>query len=365
MIRCVPLILSSFALFLLIHASALAQPSPSDRYVQSDYSEATEQWDDADNQSDWTTAFDQPAEYPAEYPRLLSHCSGFYAGAELVIVKPYWEDEVDTLRETLTIGNQDIEFPPRQLDPGYNCSLSPRVYVGYRDCDGFGARVRYWLYNEAATPLEYELIDPLIGVVSSYDLKARLNVQALDLEATKRLSDGRFSLEVSGGARYARTNVEAFLGIEQIAFEQLSEFEGRARFEGVGPTISAEAMHRLGQSNFSFVGNLRGSLLFGQSSFFARQTVTNFGVSDVREFANNGDDDVIPIIEAQIGAEYARQIGHGRLALRALMEGQWWGIATPGASFSRDLTVPSETDFFNTGRDVGFFGVTAAVIYDF
>jgi hypothetical protein len=366
MVRTVMLSVNSFVvLLILMQGPVSAQVSPSDRNGPTDTSESPSDWEYSDGETGWPTAFDQTTSYGVSYLPLISHCSGFYAGAELVIVKPYWEDEVDTLRETLNIDGVDIEFPIRQLDPGYDCSLSPRIYVGYRDCDGFGARVRYWLYNEAANPLDFDVLNPLSNIVTEYELTAKLNVQALDLEATKRLSDGRFSLEVSGGARYARTHLEAFLGIEQPLNQLLNTYEGRATFEGIGPTISAEALHRIGHSNFSFVGNLRGSLLFGQSSFYAKQTLTSFGSSSESTFVNQGDDDVVPVIEAQIGAEYARRVGHGRLALRAMMEGQWWGIATPGASFSRDLTVPTETDFFNTGRDLGFFGVTAAVIYDF
>jgi hypothetical protein len=318
--------------------------------------------------------FDQPSDFASPRHPYLSHCEGFYAGVELVIVKPYWEDEVDTLQELIII--DDVEFPTLvTLDPDYNCSLSPRIYVGYRNCEGLGTRVRYWYYNESANPLTIHEETEEFGQTTISDslLKASLNVQALDWEATKRLSDGRFSLEFSGGVRYAKTRVRASFDIRQqvqgpFPFETLASYAGQAAFEGVGPTISAEAYHRLGNSNFSVVGNLRGSLLFGNSNFRADLTTSQSGIPSVeRLLANQGKDDLVPIIEAQFGAEYARQVGRGRLAIRALMEGQWWGVSTPGASFSRDLSGVGtvSVDQFNTGRDLGFFGVTTAVIYDY
>jgi len=281
---------------------------------------------------------------------LRSLCDGWYAGVELVMVKPYWEDEVDTLVNVL-----DPQEGISALDPRYNCSLSPRIYVGHRDCTGFGGRVRYWYYDESAKTLTVE--DPQLERTTI--LNASLNVQALDMEATKLLSDGLFSLEFGGGVRYGRTQVEASLEFdEDPPFGNL----GVATFEGVGPTVFAEARHQLRHfKHLAVVGNLRGSVLFGKSNFSSIDTLFE------EELMNAGKDDLVPILESQIGIEYARNVGHGRLAMRALMEGQWWGIATPGASFSRDLSGGGDIRFdrFNTGRDIGFFGVTAAVIYDF
>lgn len=317
---------------------------------------------------------EQPREAVTRQHSLRSHCQGVYAGVELVIVKPYWEDEVDTLREQIDdpiTRNEILSL----LDPDYSCGLSPRIYVGTRDCDGLGTRVRYWYYNESANPLAFTEVTEEFGQTTISDslLKARLQVQALDWEATKRLLDGRFALELSGGVRYAKTKVHASFDFQQqiqgpFPFDTFTSYVGRAAFEGVGPTISAEGYHRLGNGNFSVVGNLRGSLLFGNSSFRAESTTSQTGSPSVlRLLANQGKDDLVPVIEAQFGAEYARQVGHGRLAVRGLMEGQWWGVATPGASFARNLSDVGTVslDQFTTGRDIGFFGVTAAVIYDF
>ncbi|MCL4204120.1 MAG: hypothetical protein KJ000_16680 [Pirellulaceae bacterium] len=315
-----------------------AEPSPSD--IGNDLPSGYGAWHD----------YDQPPEATTYHRPFLSHCDGWYAGVELVMVKPYWEDEVDTLINVL-----DPQEGTFALDPQYNCSLSPRIYVGHRDCTGFGGRVRYWYYDEAAKTLV--VTDP--DIQRTAILNASLNVQALDMEATKLLGDGLFSLEFGGGVRYGRTQVEASLEFdEDPPFGNL----GVATFEGVGPTVFAEARHQLRHfKHLSVVGNLRGSVLFGKSNFSSIDTLFQ------EELINEGKDDLVPILESQIGIEYARNVGHGRLAARALMEGQWWGIATPGASFSRDLGGAGDLRFdrFNTGRDIGFFGITAAVIYDF
>ncbi|MCH5373659.1 MAG: Lpg1974 family pore-forming outer membrane protein, partial [Planctomycetes bacterium] len=196
-------------------------------------------------------------------------------------------------------------------------------------------------------------------------LKANLNVQAVDLEATKMLLDSMFSLELSGGVRYGRTKVEASLTRQELFGDTVlstNSFVGRTTFEGVGPTVSTEACHRLGGTPFNFLGNIRGSLLFGQSNSYNEEIG---GVPGKK--INHGDADVVPVIEVQMGAEYVKMIGNGRLSLRALMEGQWWGVATPGAGFARDLEnapISGGVDLFTTGRDIGFFGVTAGIIYE-
>jgi hypothetical protein len=312
---------------------------------------------------DWLDGADHASAYQNVHQPIHSLCKGWYAGVELVMVKPYWEDEVDTFRQSLDPSDPEFDIV-QTLDPNYSCSLSPRIYVGYRNCDGFGARVRYWFYNEAANPLEEDRREDEGRI---YFYNAALKVQALDLEATKRLADGTFSLELSGGARYGKTAIRASQIQQNFSngfLDSVVSYTGQARFEGVGPTISAEARHQIGHSHFAFVGNIRGSLLFGQSQFSARLTGPDLQVVT----GNKGRNDLVPIIESQIGAEYVRIVGRGRLSARAMMEAQWWGISTPGGSFPLDLPIlplASEGDIFNTDRDLGFFGVTAAIIYEF
>jgi hypothetical protein len=293
-----------------------------------------------------------PEQAYASYGDCNALRDGWYAGAEIVIVKPYWEDEVD--RVTTQLPNSQDELVPL-VDPEYSCSATPRLYLGYRNCDELGIRVRYWEFDESGKPATFD--EPFETTVNS-----DLQVKALDLETTKILHAGRFQLELTGGVRYAKSRVNAsqvntFLG-EVTGFGT-----GRSSFEGVGPTISAEAWHQLGHSHFAIVGNIRGGMLFGKSNI---ESVTSVGDELIRS-GTDGKDDVVPVLESQIGLEYSKCFSlRKRLAFRTMMEGQWWGVSTPGASFPVELgsALGVGGDVFNTSRDLGFFGVTAALIYE-
>ncbi len=67
----------------------------------------------------------------------------WYAGTELVWVKPHYEDhEAFT---TFTTGGVAGFTVDTAFDADYE--ITPRFWLGYKDCEGFGARTRYWEYD--------------------------------------------------------------------------------------------------------------------------------------------------------------------------------------------------------------------------
>lgn len=288
---------------------------------------------------------------------------GFYAAAEAVIVKPYFEDEVDTVR-TIVIEPGEIIDMEVQLDPDYDHALTPRVIAGYRWCSGLGVRGRYWVFDQSAIPLS---ASETIGTVFATEtLAGSLNVRVADAEFTKMLACGAFKVELGGGVRYGKVEMGAsatdtFLLSDGSTFSQTTL--GNSNFEGVGPTAAIEARHCLGHSPFAVVGNLRGSLLFGQTLFY-RAKFDSSAPDNLAENFVRGSDDVVPVLESQVGIEYSKQYRCGVLSARVAMEAQWWGVATPGAGLAAELNQPLMRDELTTDRDLGFFGVAVGIGYN-
>lgn len=289
--------------------------------------------------------------------------NGLYAGVEAVLVKPYYEDEIDTVR-TIVIEPGEIIDMEIQLDPDYDETVSPRVFVGYRWCNGLGIRARYWVYDQNSNPLT--AVDDFGQVLLTETLASDLYVAALDLEATKLLYGDQFQVEFSGGIRYGKveTNGHMILETELVGGGGFSQSTfGNTDFEGIGPTASLEGRHVICNSRFSLVGNLRASVLFGETRFLRGMQTSEMEPGQNPPERNQGSDDVVPVLESQVGLEYSHALHRGCLCARVLMEAQWWGAATAGGGFAAELDEQIARDQFTTDRDLGFFGVTASLIY--
>jgi hypothetical protein len=83
---------------------------------------------------------------------------------------------------------------------------------------------------------------------------------------------------------------------------------------GLGPTVAIEIDHRLGCSDFSLFGNMRGSALYGDRSVNANSD------ADVGPFRYDADS-VILNAELQLGGEWRR----GNFFSRVGVEAQYWG----------------------------------------
>lgn len=236
-------------------------------------------------------------------------CCGWYGGVELVIVKPYFEDGIDFE------GNDPQE-------PAFGHNVTPRFFVGYQNCDGLGARFRGWWFDHTTDEVD--------------DLVYSLDVMALDFEATQLVCWGPMQATFSGGLRYGEVG---FAGNEFNG-----ETVGRTLFHGTGPTVATEARIPIRCGRLALIGNLRGSLLFGETAFDNDEDVTL------------DDDTLNGVLESQIGLEYARTMSNGgTCALRALMEGQLWMGAGEDPSSALSTTSVDE--------DLGFYGATVSFIY--
>jgi hypothetical protein len=210
----------------------------------------------------------------------------WYAGYEITFLKPYISDNE-------FVGGWDGEY-----------GTGNRFTIGYDGGEGLGARLRYWLYNHnhgdaAGNPFVH------------------LDMDVADAEMTLSEKMRQWDLMVSGGVRYGKAG---------FGFAA-----GELYFEGVGPTVSLEAIRGIGSSRFFLIGGLRTSVLFGQ----------NGGAGAAFQAA---DDETAVILDNQLGLGWNREIGAGLLTLRTVWESQYWHNASLG------------DDVYGFGSALGFSG---------
>lgn len=217
-----------------------------------------------------------------------------YGGYELTILEAYFSDVAS--------------------GPGFDESfgVGHRFTLGMENHRGYGVRTRYWTYEHS---------------LDGYDLYAgeqlHIDMDSLDVDLTLRERFRRWDLLISGGVRYGRNSY----GSDTIFGP------GEARFEGVGPTFSIEADRRVGCRGLHLIGNFRGSMLFGDVDFFEAPM----------------EDELMTVLDNQLGIGWERSMGRATLDIRAVWESQFW------------LNNAFADTFFGLGSNVGFTGPTVAI----
>ena len=212
--------------------------------------------------------------------------------------------------------------------------------------------------------------------------RAALDVEAIDLEVTQAIHYCRWDLTFAAGVRYGAVHVSGAedllleAGVFPVGILSESSLQTSQRFDGVGPTVALEGRRRLGNSNLSIYGNARGSLLFG--NYKRRARFENAGlvgfIFDPDEFeyevdlASDRGDDLLTVLEMQLGMEYAREMGYGALFfVRGGFEAQVWqgaggyGNLLSGLEGIESLTGLAGGGLASIDGDIGFIGATVAV----
>lgn len=197
-------------------------------------------------------------------------CSrAFYVGYESTILRPSISDRGGT---------------------GYNAEFGAgnRFILGAQNTGGVGLRTRYWLFNHG-----HDFAPPS---TDTWDL----DMDVLDFELTLGDHFANWDALVSGGLRYGRLN--------------LRRRSSEVTLEGVGPTISAQAIRKLGFRGLHAIGNLRGSLLQGD--------IDNSG--GLLNGASQINDESTLVLENQLGIGWSRAGKHADQHVRVLWETQFW-----------------------------------------
>ena len=228
-------------------------------------------------------------------------CGGVVAGLDFLLLKPFASEDA------LVNGTAQMNY-----NPAY------RLYFGYQSAEGLGARIRYFEFDRGTSGEQ-------IGVVGTTNLG--IEMRYLDLEATQVVDFRRWNLLFSGGLRYAETNYDLS---DSVFGTYLSGFDG------VGLTFAGQATRDLNRSgSLKLTSGARWSAVYGN-------TKEDFGGG-----ATNIDrDDLIQIVELNIGPQWRRQLRNGGyLTLGGGLEAQYWNNGGP----------------FTDTQDFGFAGFSTTV----
>jgi len=263
----------------------------------------------------------------------------------------------------------------------YDVSVSPRLWLGYQGDSGLGVRTRWWHFEQASQEqgVAFPAVKPglltggnsvTIGLLTANQIgdgdpihavaQYHLHLDVWDFEATDEVTAGRWSLLFAGGVRYAylsqgqNANLTGDLGGVTSPTTQVG-FVGH-NFSGVGPTVALDARRPLGDSGFALFGGLRGAVLFG------RDRVNEFGSSTdlmtnvtTNSSSLNSELGVVPVLEYEIGIEWARTVGRYRFFFRPAFAGEvWFGGATDDMV---GLPTPTPTSK-GPAANLGFIGMS-------
>ena len=238
--------------------------------------------------------------------------SGLFAGFDFLFMQATFDQNVAMVIDPLP-GNTMVPFD-------YGRELTPRLYLGWRNCGGAGFRASFFRFDEkastetatavaGATPVYvfvYGAGDNLtrnayadLGetLVSDHSLKLTL----LDLEATQAFCIGQLRGNFGLGVRLARIDSKLRADVYDAGGGYEEAVQNRNEVEGAGPTASLQARLPISASRFSFSSRLRGALLMSQS----RQSIyemKNSGADQVEDIAEQ--DEVTPVLEFAIGLRY-------------------------------------------------------------
>ena len=254
--------------------------------------------------------------------------TGLSGGFEIVWLKPHFSDDTAFVVSDMT------DFESVAFDNEYE--LTPRVWLAHTWENGFGARLRYWNYDNNA-------IDQSFVIPVGFDAEARvavkdsqgfnafvdgdtgelmlarhgLELHTLDLEMTNQFCLMNSQIVVSGGFRYLSIRNDYRVAAITPDLSVSEAMVHNQRFEGFGPMLAMEVNRPLGDSGLSLYLSLRGAILFGD----ATQTILDeaAGVSPT-SFRQNDSDKQIGIGELGIGVRYSLGVWY----LQGGWEGQLW-----------------------------------------
>ncbi len=290
----------------------------------------------------------------AAEPSAMPGC--IYFGGGYNFLQPAWQRNPASVRTSVNAGV--VNSSPSDFT--WDMKGSPSAFVGYRAPDGFGLRGRWQSFDQGvsenyaagidtvttARPLNLGLTAPVGGNLLA---ESWLNISTYDLEFTQDMTLNNWTLTVSAGGRYAHTN-QRYNAFTNAADGTLTgSLVSSHNFNGAGPTMALGARHPFGCKCLTLYSVGRGSLLWGSTERTAFQadatgTVTNFATQNAT--------DVRPVLELEIGLEYAVTVGQSRWFVQSGFLGQVWFNAG-GAAQSTGLDLLDQSD-----SNLGLLGIS-------
>ena len=207
----------------------------------------------------------------------------FYGGAEIIFFKPFGEAGT-TPQQAIAASNADSFLP------------AWRLWGGWSDADGLGARVRWWQYDQFSS-----LVDSF-GTTTT-----RLIFQKLDVEVTQTASCGAWEMMLSCGVTWIGNELD-------LATASATQSD-RWRMDAAGVTAGLQAVRRSRHfEHWRWFAWAQGSGVFGNS---LSQTLAD----PIGEQPST----VGGILEFAVGPRWERPIGGGATAFAGgNAEAQYW-----------------------------------------
>ena len=302
----------------------------------------------------------------------LASCSGWIGGADILFLKPHWENNTAISVSTFAVGasaNTNLDFD-------YDFETAYSVWAGYRGGSGFGVRGRYFEFSHGSSlsftsaPGQFVLpaaplnvVVPFGGAGVTYDTASDLELHTVDLEGSQVVSVCGFTIDASAGVRYFKMDQHFDVVASSAAFTAV--VNSGHDFEGIGPVLALEVRREVADTGLSLFGTARGAVLFGDAEQVAHEEARNgAGALLATIDAENSRWDVIPVAEMEVGAEYASWVGSARWIVRASLVGQVYSGAG-NASNNELFTTFGIDETLDSGANLGLLGlrISAGVNY--
>jgi hypothetical protein len=288
------------------------------------------------------------------------------AGTEVTFLVPEIDDgvveaELDDNGDVNEVDNGDLDL--------HDMTFAPRVWVGLQRC-GWGVVTRFW-YLDACDSER----DPFEADGFGFNQNSDLEMQTIDLEATRdvRYCGSKFS--ATGGMRYASFDHTTVLDTVGESDADDAIYATSAMFRqfnrGTGLTGSLSGSTPIRGTFVSMFYSARGSLLWGHGDT-AAETAVLLGADGAQASAVNGafatTDDGFIIFETQIGlvAEHRLKCYPANAFVRMALEWQHWSgdenasAANSIAGLGLPPTSVAEADAFTAGLDMNLYGFAIA-----
>jgi hypothetical protein len=293
---------------------------------------------------------------------------GITLGIGFYYIQPFFESNpAITFNNVNAAGNVTTVIS----DVNWNYEVAPRLFAGYTGESGFGGRVSWWQFDQAATGLTAINTDPgfatAIGVpnfgglisvggipagqADVINVNSGLDLDVWDFDLTQQCQLGRVHLLLGGGIRYTWLAQDYTASIVRVggAGPNIQLLETESHLNVAGPNLFLDAVRPV-SNILSLYGNVRSGVLFGTGG--ERQLFTNnVGGVIFTNLTEAQRDEVLPFVETELGVELSGNTGGLNPFMRVGVVGQGWFGAGNAGQFG-----PGG----NTGN-LGFFGLSVLV----
>jgi hypothetical protein len=246
-----------------------------------------------------------------------SKCRSLMVGVEATYLRPQLHDPSSRID---AVAGDFQRFHFANLD---DLEAAPRVWLGIENGRGWGLRTRYWRLEANDRYGDVDL--PTLVTVQASE---RLAAESLDLEATRRMCCGDWSLLGSFGARKGvLEHGESLTVIDALIDAMAASTANDRQFNGWGLTGGLEATRPICGTSLAALVSARGSVLWGNNKAVTSSLISDFVAGGpFGQLVEVDEETTLYVIEAQAGFEWTHPLRYidGTAFARLVAEYQYW-----------------------------------------